>query len=177
MIVNEGGRVVYANPSAQGYFGASFGGGKRLEGASLPALIAAGPRELQDAATATHDVLELASPPPSTELKTTSTSISKPKTYARYDIKSPEGQKMLDKYAKDNAFSLVLDVSGQQNPVLWAAETVNDPFLSLAIAADGHGLLARGRPLLRETCLELPLPGQAAHLHRAPIIASSHATA
>jgi len=38
------------------------------------------------------------------------------------------GQKMLgvlDKYAKDNAFSLVLDVSGQQNPVLWAAETVN----------------------------------------------------
>jgi len=38
------------------------------------------------------------------------------------------GQKMLavlDKYAKENAFSLVLDVSGQQNPVLWAAETVN----------------------------------------------------
>jgi Skp family chaperone for outer membrane proteins len=38
------------------------------------------------------------------------------------------GQKMLgvlDKYAKDNAFSVVLDVSGQQNPVLWAAETVN----------------------------------------------------
>jgi peroxiredoxin/N-acetylneuraminic acid mutarotase len=50
--------------------------------------------------TAMHDVLELASPPSSTELKTTSTSISKPKTYARYDIKSPEGQKMLDKYAK-----------------------------------------------------------------------------
>jgi outer membrane protein len=38
------------------------------------------------------------------------------------------GQKMLgvlDKYAKENAFSLVLDVSGQQSPVLWAAETVN----------------------------------------------------
>ncbi|HEX6879049.1 MAG TPA: OmpH family outer membrane protein [Terriglobales bacterium] len=38
------------------------------------------------------------------------------------------GQKMLavlDKYAKQNSFSLVLDVSGQQNPVLWAAETVN----------------------------------------------------
>lgn len=38
------------------------------------------------------------------------------------------GQKMLgvlDKYAKENAFALVLDVSGQQNPVLWAAETVN----------------------------------------------------
>lgn len=38
------------------------------------------------------------------------------------------GQKMyvvLEKYAKDNGFSLVLDVAGQQNPVLWAAETVN----------------------------------------------------
>jgi outer membrane protein len=38
------------------------------------------------------------------------------------------GQKMyavLEKYAKDNNYSLVLDVAGQQNPVLWASETTN----------------------------------------------------
>jgi len=48
--------------------------------------------------TASHDVLEIPGAP--TEAKTTTTSISKPAPYARYDIKSPEGQKMLDKYAK-----------------------------------------------------------------------------
>lgn len=57
VIVNEGGRVVYANPSAQAYFAGTPGGGKPLEGESLPALIAAGPRELQQAAMAPHDVL------------------------------------------------------------------------------------------------------------------------
>ncbi len=38
------------------------------------------------------------------------------------------GQKMygvLEKYAKDNGYSLVLDVAGQQNPVLWASEATN----------------------------------------------------
>ncbi len=50
--------------------------------------------------TGSHDVLELASPSPSINLKTSTTSLSKPTTYVRYDIKSPEGQKMLDKYAK-----------------------------------------------------------------------------
>jgi len=57
VIVNEAGRVVYANPSAQAYFGPYMAGGKRLEGESLPALIGAGPRELQEAASAPHDVL------------------------------------------------------------------------------------------------------------------------
>ena len=56
VIANEGGRVVYANPSAEAYFCESLGGGKRLQGGSLPALIAGGPRELQQAAAATHDV-------------------------------------------------------------------------------------------------------------------------
>ena len=55
VIANEAGRVVYANPSAEAYFGGDAG--KCLEGQSLPALIAAGPRELQEAATAPHDVL------------------------------------------------------------------------------------------------------------------------
>ncbi len=38
------------------------------------------------------------------------------------------GQKMyavLEKFAKENGYSLVLDVAGQQNPVLWASETTN----------------------------------------------------
>jgi peroxiredoxin/N-acetylneuraminic acid mutarotase len=46
--------------------------------------------------TASHDVLEL--PVALTEVKTTSLSNRAP--YVRYDIKSPEGQKMLEKYAR-----------------------------------------------------------------------------
>ncbi|MDR3764554.1 MAG: OmpH family outer membrane protein [Acidobacteriota bacterium] len=44
------------------------------------------------------------------------------------EIANRIGQKMvevLDKYAKDNAFTLILDVSGQQSPVLWAASSVD----------------------------------------------------
>jgi outer membrane protein len=32
---------------------------------------------------------------------------------------------VLDKYAKGNGYSVVLDVSGQQSPVLWAAQTTD----------------------------------------------------
>jgi outer membrane protein len=32
---------------------------------------------------------------------------------------------VLDKYAKDNSFTVILDVSGQSSPVLWAASSVN----------------------------------------------------
>jgi len=53
VIVNEGGRVVYANASAEQF----FGGGKKIEGALLPELLASSPRDLQAAATAPHDVL------------------------------------------------------------------------------------------------------------------------
>jgi outer membrane protein len=38
------------------------------------------------------------------------------------------GQKMyavLEKFAKENGYSLILDVAGQQNPVLWASEATN----------------------------------------------------
>jgi outer membrane protein len=31
----------------------------------------------------------------------------------------------LDKYAKEHGYGIILDVSGQQNPVLWAAESTN----------------------------------------------------
>ncbi|MGC2209005.1 MAG: OmpH family outer membrane protein [Candidatus Korobacteraceae bacterium] len=44
------------------------------------------------------------------------------------DIANRIGQKLvsvLDKYAKDNGFTVVLDVSGQQSPVLWAASSVD----------------------------------------------------
>jgi outer membrane protein len=44
------------------------------------------------------------------------------------EIANRIGQKMvevLDKYAKENGFTLILDVSGQQSPVLWAAASVD----------------------------------------------------
>lgn len=44
------------------------------------------------------------------------------------EIANRVGQKLievLDKYAKDNAFTVILDVSGQQSPVLWAASNVD----------------------------------------------------
>jgi len=44
------------------------------------------------------------------------------------DIANRIGQKLvsvLDKYAKANGFTVVLDVSGQQSPVLWAASSVD----------------------------------------------------
>ena len=44
------------------------------------------------------------------------------------EIANRIGQKLvevLDKYAKDHDFSVVLDVSGQQSPVLWAASSVD----------------------------------------------------
>ena len=44
------------------------------------------------------------------------------------EIANRIGQKLieaLDKYAKENGFTVVLDVSGQQSPVLWAASSVD----------------------------------------------------
>jgi outer membrane protein len=44
------------------------------------------------------------------------------------EIANRIGQKLvevLDKYAKDNAYTLILDVSGQASPVLWAAASVD----------------------------------------------------
>jgi outer membrane protein len=44
------------------------------------------------------------------------------------EIANRIGQKMvevLDKYAKDNSFTVILDISGQQSPVLWAASSVD----------------------------------------------------
>ena len=44
------------------------------------------------------------------------------------EIANRIGQKLiqvLDKYAKEHEFSVVLDVSGQQSPVLWAASSVD----------------------------------------------------
>ncbi len=37
----------------------------------------------------------------------------------------PKLVEVLDKYAKDNSFTVILDVSGQSSPVLWAASSVN----------------------------------------------------
>jgi outer membrane protein len=47
---------------------------------------------------------------------------------AEQDVLNRLGKKMmevLDKYAKDNGFTVVLDVSNPQTPVLWASQTTN----------------------------------------------------
>jgi outer membrane protein len=44
------------------------------------------------------------------------------------EIANRIGQKLvavLDKYAKENSFTIILDVSGQSSPVLWAASSVD----------------------------------------------------
>src|SRR5207302_9265876 len=47
---------------------------------------------------------------------------------AEQEVLNRLGQKMLnvlDKYAKDNGYSVILDVSNPQTPVLWASPTTN----------------------------------------------------
>lgn len=59
------------------------------------------------------------------------------------------GQKMyavLEKYAKDNGYSLVLDVAGQQNPVLWASETTNITPALVKAYNDQSGVAAPANP-------------------------------
>lgn len=68
---------------------------------------------------------------------------------ANQDIQSQQneianriGQKLvevLDKYAKENKFTLILDVSGQSSPVLWAATSVDitKPVVDAYNAASG----------------------------------------
>ncbi len=59
------------------------------------------------------------------------------------------GQKMyavLEKYAKDNGYALVLDVAGQQNPVLWASETTNITPALVKAYNDQSGVAAPAAP-------------------------------
>ncbi|HEX2657633.1 MAG TPA: HAMP domain-containing protein, partial [Polyangia bacterium] len=56
VIVNEADRIVYSNPAAEQFFQPS-GAGKKIDGERLGDLLVAGPRELIEAAAATHDVL------------------------------------------------------------------------------------------------------------------------
>jgi outer membrane protein len=58
------------------------------------------------------------------------------------EIANRIGQKLvevLDKYAKENNFTLILDVSGQSSPVLWAASSVDitKPVVDAYNAASG----------------------------------------
>jgi outer membrane protein len=58
------------------------------------------------------------------------------------EIANRIGQKLvevLDKFAKDNNFTIILDVSGQSSPVLWAASTVDitKPVVEAYNAASG----------------------------------------
>ncbi|HLK34824.1 MAG TPA: OmpH family outer membrane protein [Terriglobales bacterium] len=82
------------------------------------------------------------------------------------DILQRIGQKMmqvLDKYAKDNGYSLILDVSNQNSPVLWAGastdvtkaiveqyNTVSGVAAPPATPAANHGLPSAPRPAARK---------------------------
>lgn len=65
------------------------------------------------------------------------------------DIVNRIGQKMyqvLEKFAKDNSYSLILDVAGQQNPVLWAAETTNITPAVVKAYNEQSGVAAPAKP-------------------------------
>jgi two-component system nitrogen regulation sensor histidine kinase NtrY len=66
LIVNEGGRVVYANSSAEQF----LGGGQRIEGQLLPDLLAAAPEKLREAAGTLTDILFTSERPGSDEPET-----------------------------------------------------------------------------------------------------------
>jgi len=66
VIVNEAGRIIYANTSAEQFFGP----GKHLEGELLPDLVAQAPKDVQDAAAAPHDILFTCDRPGSVEPET-----------------------------------------------------------------------------------------------------------
>jgi len=62
------------------------------------------------------------------------------------------GQKLLgvlDKYAKDNGYTLILDVSSQQSPVLWAgpSSNVTEPIVNAYNAQSGVPAPASSRPV------------------------------
>jgi outer membrane protein len=61
------------------------------------------------------------------------------------------GQKMMniiDKYAKDHGYAIILDISSPQNPVLYATNSVNitDEIVSLYDKSQGGGGAASGAP-------------------------------
>jgi nitrogen fixation/metabolism regulation signal transduction histidine kinase len=66
VIINEAGRVVYANASAEQFFRAS----RQLEGQSLVELLALAPKDVQDAASAPRDILFTCDRPGSDEPET-----------------------------------------------------------------------------------------------------------
>jgi Skp family chaperone for outer membrane proteins len=69
------------------------------------------------------------------------------------EIANRIGQKLvsvLDKYAKDNAFTVILDVSGQQSPVLWAASSVDITKAVLDAYNTESGVPAQPKPASAE---------------------------
>jgi len=86
------------------------------------------------------------------------------------EIANRIGQKMmqiLDKYAKDNGYSVILDVSGQQSPVLWATSSIDitkalvDAFnASSGIAAPPSASAATGKGAAKPAPKATPKPAQ-----------------
>ena len=93
------------------------------------------------------------------------------------EIANRIGQKLvsvLDKYAKDNSFSVILDVSGQASPVLWAASSVDITKSVLDAYNTESGVPAQPKPATAEAKPETkPAAKSAAKSAAAPATAAA----
>jgi Skp family chaperone for outer membrane proteins len=83
------------------------------------------------------------------------------------EIANRIGQKLveiLDKYAKEHGFAVILDVSGQQSPVLWAAASVDitKPVIDAYNAASGVAAPAKTVGAATPAAAAAPAKGTAA---------------
>ena len=81
------------------------------------------------------------------------------------EIANRIGQKLievLDKYAKDHDFSVVLDVSGQQSPVLWASSSVDISKAVIEAYNAQSGVPAPAKPAAAATPVAPTKPAAAA---------------
>jgi outer membrane protein len=93
------------------------------------------------------------------------------------EIANRIGQKLvsvLDKYAKENSFSVILDVSGQASPVLWAASSVDITKAVLDAYNTESGVPAQPKPATAEAKPETkPAAKSAAKSAAAPATAAA----
>jgi outer membrane protein len=78
------------------------------------------------------------------------------------EIANRIGQKLvsvLDKYAKANGFTVILDVSGQQSPVLWAASSVDITNPVVEAYNTESGVPAQPKPAASTTKPDAPSAG------------------
>lgn len=67
---------------------------------------------------------------------------------------------IVEKYAKDNGYTLIIDVSGQQQPVWWASDSINitNDVVALYDKANAGGSTTSAAPAPRAPALGAPAP-------------------